>query len=255
MGREYWLSIYNQGVTKAPLMTGHGESFFHTTMWSVVLRAGGEDDPARKEALDRLSRLYWRPLYIYCLAGGRTRADAEDLTQGFFAHLLAKDSFRLADPNRGKFRSFLLSSFKNYITGEHWRMRADKRGGGVLHVPLDHGVGEVPDGLSGGGVSPELAYDIGWARDLLARATTRLRSEMEELDKLEWFELVAGQRAGASYASIATEMHSTEEAVKSFAKRLRRRFREILEEAIADTVDSPEALIEEMAYLARLLRK
>lgn len=224
-------------------------------MWSVVLRAGGEDTPARNDALEQLTRLYWHPLYVYCLASGRTHADAEDLTQGFFARLLARDTFRLADPDRGKFRSFLLVSFKNYISGESWRLRAAKRGGGAAHVPLDLAMLDQIQGSGSCGISPEVAYDIRWARELVARGTLRLKAEMEALGKLEWFELIAGHRSGDSYLSIAGQLSSTEEAVKSFAKRLRRRFREILEEAIADTVSSPEALIEEMAYLARLLRK
>lgn len=227
---------------------------FQTTMWSVVLRAGHADEVRKHEALDKLCQLYWRPLFIYCLGHGRSPEDAEDLTQGFFAHLLARDTLRIADPERGRFRSFLLVSLKRYIAGEWDRSRAARRGGGAVHFSFDVEFDSsrlVPPSPE---ISPDQAYDRQWALDLVARTTGKLKSEIEASGKSRWFTLIAGTREAASYAEIARDLGITEEAVKSYAKRLRRRFRELLEMEVADTVGSPDEIAAEMAYLAELLR-
>ncbi len=237
------------------MMSDHGDARFHTTMWSMVLRAGTADGKPQQVALEQLCRLYWRPLHVYCLGQRRSKADADDLTQGFFAYFLAKNALRVADPNRGRFRSFLLTSFKNFMAGEADRLGAIRRGGGVVHLSFDIDLNESSLLPIASENSPEMAYDRQWAHDLVARATEQLREEMIAAGKIRWFELVAGQQAGTPYSAIALEVGTTEEAVKSFAKRMRKRFREILEVNVADTVDSPEALAEEMAYLAELLRK
>jgi DNA-directed RNA polymerase specialized sigma24 family protein len=229
------------------------DSRFHTTLWSVVLRAGNGDEIPKQSALDHLCHLYWKPLFVYCLGQGRSREDAEDLTQGFFAYLLAKDSLRVADPDRGRFRSFLLTSFKHYIAGEGDRCRAARRGAGAVHLSFDVDFNEsnlCPSATS----APEIAYDRQWALDLVSRATDTLRAEIQTTGKSRWFDLVVGSEVSASYAAAAADLGTTEEAVKSFAKRTRRRFREILEASIADTVGSPDELAGEIAYIASLLR-
>lgn len=227
---------------------------FQTTMWSVVFRAGNADEVPKHEALNHLCRLYWKPLFVYCLGHGRSLEDAEDLTQGFFSHLLARDTLRIADPERGRFRSFLLVSLKRYIAGEWDRSRAARRGGGAVHLSFDMDFDAsrlVPPSPE---LSPERAYDQQWALDLVARATEKLKSEIDASGKNRWFTLIAGVGATAPYAEIARDLATTEEAVKSFAKRLRRRFRELLEIEVADTVGSPDEIAGEMAYLAELLR-
>jgi len=227
---------------------------FHTTLWSVVFRAGSGDDSPKQAALDQLCQLYWRPLFVFCLGQGRSRQDAEDLTQGFFLHLLAKDCLRVADPLRGRFRSFLLTSFKHFISGETDRSRAARRGGGVVHLSFDVDFSNPELLPASTGHTPELAYDRQWALDLVERATQRLRDEYRSREKSRWFELTVGSAAGRPYADVAAELATTEEAVKSFAKRTRRRFRELLEIEIADTVSCPTEIPAEMAYLAELLR-
>jgi DNA-directed RNA polymerase specialized sigma24 family protein len=231
-------------------------SSFHTTLWSVVLRAGGPDDALKHSAMSELCRLYWKPLFVFCLRQGRRVEDAEDLTQAFFAHLLARDVLRVVDPARGRFRGFLLTSFKHFIAGEGDRARAARRGGGAVHLSFDvdfkaAGLLLLPPSAE---LSPERAFDRQWALDLVDRATVSLRTEYEAAGKARWFELVAGPSAGTAYADVAAELQSTEEAVKSFAKRARKRFRELLEREIADSVGSPEDAAEEMAYLAEVLR-
>ncbi len=230
------------------------DSQFQTTLWSVVLRAGGPDDPPQRAALGRLCQMYWKPLFVYCLGQRRRVEDAEDLTQAFFGQLLARDTLRVADPARGKFRAFLLTSFKHFIADEGDRARAARRGGGVAQLSFDADFIEAYRLPASAEISPERAYDRQWAHDLVARATVALRSEYAAMGKARWFEWVAGRDAGASYQTVASELGCTEDAVKSFAKRARRRFKELLESEIADTVASPAEAVEEMAYLVELLR-
>jgi RNA polymerase sigma-70 factor (ECF subfamily) len=230
------------------------DSRFQTTLWSVVLRAGGADEAPKHAALSELCRLYWQPLLVFCLGQGRRREDAEDLTQAFFAHLLAHDTLRVADPDRGRFRAFLLTSFKHFIAGETDRQRAAKRGGGAVHLSFDVDFQDARLLPPSAELSPERAYDRQWATDLVARATAALQAETVAAGKARWFELVAGPGSGAAYSAVAAELGTTEDAVKSFAKRTRRRFRELLEREVADTVGSPEEAAEEMAYLVELLR-
>lgn len=231
-----------------------GEARFQTTLWSVVLRAGREDEAPKQAALGELCRLYWRPLLVFCLRHGRRMEDAEDLTQGFFAHLLAHDTLRVADPNRGRFRGFLLTSFKHFMAGEVERERAAKRGGGAVHLSFEVDFKDARLLPAAAEVSPERAYDRQWANDLVARATAALRAEAAAAGKERWFELVAGPDSGAAYTTVAAALGTSEDAVKSYAKRIRRRFRELLEREIADTVGSPEDAAEELAYLVELLR-
>jgi RNA polymerase sigma-70 factor (ECF subfamily) len=230
------------------------EARFQTTMWSVVLRAGAGDEQPKQAALARLCSLYWKPLYVYCLSKGLKPMDAEDLTQGFFARLLAQDTLRVADPARGRFRAFLITSFKHFIAGEGDRARAERRGGGAVHFSFDVDFQNAALPLHSPGLSPECAFDRQWAWDLVERATSSLRAEYETAGKGDWFERIVGPSAGTAYADLAVELSSSEDAVKSFAKRARRRFREILEGEIADTVSSPEDAAAEMAYLVELLR-
>lgn len=231
-----------------------GNSRFQTTLWSVVLRAGGSEDQPKQAALSHLCRLYWKPLFVFCLGKGRSIQDAEDLTQAFFAHLLARDSLRVADPSRGRFRAFLLTSFKHFIADEGDRSRAARRGGGAVHLSFELDFKESEQLRASRDLTPERAYDLQWAHDLVARATAALRREHEVAGRSRWFDLIAGADSGASYQTVAQELATTEDAVKSFAKRARRRFRELLETEIADTVGSPAEASEEMAYLIDLLR-
>lgn len=236
------------------MKTQSSASRFQTTLWSVVFRAGGGEDAPKQEALDQLCRLYWKPLFVYCLGKGLKAEDAEDLTQTFFASLLAKDTLRVADPARGRFRAFLLTSFKHFIAGEGDRARAMRRGGNAVHFSFDVDFAGLALPINSPELTPERAYDRQWALDLIERATAALRTEHQRTGKGEWFERIVGPSAGTAYAELAAELSSTEDAVKSFAKRARRRFRDILEHEIANTVGSPEDLADEMAYLVELLR-
>jgi DNA-directed RNA polymerase specialized sigma24 family protein len=227
---------------------------FLTTRWSMVRCAGFAGDRLGSAAREEFCRLYWKPLFVFCLRQGHQPADAEDFTQSFLSDFLARESLRVADPERGRFRSFLLVSFKRHIGDERDRKDAARRGGGRRHLSLDHGIARELLPIHAG-TSPEEAYDRQWALDLVGRATASLREECGAYGRAEWFDQIAGPQACDNYASLAARFLTTEDALKSFAKRLRRRFRQLLEREIADTVRSPEDVVEEMAYLAALLRK
>lgn len=231
------------------------ESRFQTTSWSLVIRAGADDTFLKQGALADLCRLYWKPLFVFCLGSGRQPQDAEDLTQAFFAHLLSRDSLRVADPERGRFRSFLLTSFKHFIAGEWDKSQAVKRGGGIPHISFDATADGSGLPIASQDLSPEEAYDLQWAHDVVGRATDLLCAEVVLSGKDRWFDLIAGPEAGAPYQEVAVELSTTLDAVKSFAKRTRQRFRALLEREIADTVSSPREAALEIAWLAELLRR
>lgn len=238
----------------APMKRNGDNSRFETTKWSIVLRAGGGDAAGRTEAFGRLCHLYWRPLFVYCLGKGMKTEDAEDLTQSFFAWMISRETLRVADPERGRFRGFLLTTFKHFIAGEWDRARAARRGGGVTHVSFDVDFRNSQTLASCPRLSPERAFDRQWALDLVGRAMAALEKEHQVLGKSEWFDRIVGPGSGASYLVLAADLETTEDAIKSFAKRARRRFRDLLEREIADTVDSPEEAADEMLYLSELLR-
>ncbi len=220
----------------------------------MILSAADEASPQAQKALDQLCCLYWRPLFVYCCGLGHSKANAEDLTQGYFAQIMARGALRFADPERGKFRTFLLSSFKNYLTDVHRKGGAEKRGGGAVHVSFEMDVTDPSLLCVSAEAGPERAFDQQWAQDVVRRATEGLRREYADIGKGEWFELVAGDQAGPNYQALAERFGSTEDAIKSFALRVRKRFRALLEREIADTVSTPEEIPSEMAYLAELLR-
>lgn len=227
------------------------DSRFPETHWSMVFQAGEDGHP---QALNELCRLYWRPLFSYCCGAGRGAPDAEDLTQGYFAQLLARGSLRLADPDRGRFRTFLLSSFKNYLTDMHRQHTAAKRGGEIAHLSFEMGAQDAGLMPVAPGLSPELAFDRQWAHDVVRRATEALRTEYANAGREDWFEAVAGDKAGVSYHELAAQFGTTTDALKSFALRLKRRFRALLEQEVANSVATPDEIPGEMAYLAELLK-
>jgi RNA polymerase sigma factor (sigma-70 family) len=217
----------------------------------MVLQAGSA---GRAAALEELCRLYWRPLFCYCRIAGHPEADAEDLTQGYFEHLLSREAIGRADPARGRFRTFLLSSFRNYQTDLHRQRTAARRGGGQVHLSLEKDVADSPLTPPSAELSPELAFDRQWASDLIQRAKDLLKAEQSHAGRGEWYERVV-LHAGQDYASLAPELDTTVAALKTYAHRVRQRFRALVERQVADTVASPDDLAEEMRYLSHLLRQ
>jgi len=230
---------------------------FATTRWTMVNAAGGTSDAHSRKALTELCQIYWPPLYGYLRRRGHDREEAEDLTQGFFARLLERNDIREADPLRGRFRGFLLTSLKRYVINEHERATAAKRGG-RLPLVLDFDTAEqtYARGL-GSDDTPDRVFDRNWAALCLDRALTSLRAEHHDAGKGAMADaLLPYLTEGGnlpSYREIAAQLDVSEGAVKVSVHRLRRRFGAILRLQIADTVLSPEEADDEMRELIRVV--
>ncbi len=227
---------------------------FASTRWSLVAAAGQRDSPESAAALASLCQLYWYPLYAYARRRLPTPEDAQDLTQGFFAVLLEKEYLRQADRQRGSFRSFLLTAFKHYLAKERDRANAQKRGGGLAHLPLDFQAGERRYQLEPThAADAEALYERRWALTLLEQTLARLRDELTRAGKERWFEALkatlTGEDAPRPYAELAGELGVSAEAVKVTVYRLRRRYAELLRTEIAQTVGSEAEVEDELRSL------
>jgi len=227
---------------------------FATTHWSVVVQAGESDSPHAAEALARLCRAYWYPLYAHVRRQGHTVQDAQDLTQEFFARLLERKYLRLADRNRGRFRTFLLTSLKHFLINEWSKANSEKRGGGRQTVSLD---AEEPESRFRAepvdNRSPDKAFERRWALVLLERVLDQLQGEFAAVERTQLFEELKSSLTGdggeCSYAEIGLRLGMSEGNLKVTVHRLRRRYRELLREEIARTVEDPVAVDEEMRDL------
>ena len=229
-----------------------------TTHWSVVLQAGKGDSPAASAALEELCRTYWYPIYAYVRRQGHSSEDARDLVQGFFAELLAKGFPRGATPERGKFRSFLLASLRNFLVDQHRQASAAKRGGGRFAISLEQAQAEERFCLEPHhNLTPERLYERAWARTLLDRARSRLRQEYSAAGKAHlYFALKDFPLAGKSERSFqqaATELEMTVPGLKSAVHRLRARYRDLVREEVAQTVADPAELKEEARHLIAVI--
>jgi RNA polymerase sigma factor (sigma-70 family) len=235
----------------------HG-AVFATTHWSVVLQAGSGDSPQAAEALERLCRTYWYPIYAFVRRQGRSPEDAQDLTQDFFAHLLAKDFPCGATPQRGRFRSFLLAALRHFLVDQNRHARAAKRGGGQRLISLDEGNAEARfQGEPHDDGTPEKLYERGWAQTLLDRAEARLRGEYSAVGKGELYERLKSfplaEKAEGSFSQAAAQLGVSESALKSAVHRLRARYRELVREEVAQTVADPAELEQEARHLIAVI--
>jgi RNA polymerase sigma factor (sigma-70 family) len=230
---------------------------FVTTHWSVVLTAGRSDTTRAQDALAKLCQTYWHPLYAYIRRRGQSPEDAEDLTQGFFAHLLAHNAVATVSRDKGRFRSFLLASLNHFLSDEWDKARAQKRSAGKI-VSLDTKCAETwlsqqPSAT----LTPEKAFELRWAITLLEQVYQRLEAEHRQQGKGELFEALrttlAGPGNSAPYAELAARLALNEGAVKVAVHRLRQRYRTLLRETIAETVASEAEVEEELRYLMRVL--
>lgn len=233
---------------------------FHTTRWSVVLTAGASDPERARQALATLAHTYWPPLYHFARRRGAEPADAEDLVQGFFARLMERDAFATADPERGRFRGFLALGFQRYMADEHARATAKKRGGGVRTIPLDRSTAESTYTLEPVDPSstPEQEFERRWALTLLAGVLDRLRTEWTQAGRGGDFEVLAvhlgGQVPMPTHAETAEALDMTVGAVKVAVHRMRKRYRALLREAVAETVQDPADVDDELRHLVLALR-
>jgi RNA polymerase sigma factor (sigma-70 family) len=235
-----------------------GSSAFPTTRWTLVVAAG---DPQRKEARSALVSLcenYWYPLYAYLRRRGYPADQAQDLTQEFFIRLLEGRYLDRADPEKGRFRSFLLVSLKFFVADEEDRLRARKRGGGML-VPMELSSGEERyQREPAHGETPERIFERRWALSMLDRVMEKLRKEYILHGRPEHFERLKGFLLGqpdAPYAALARDMNTSEGALKVAIHRLRKRYRELFRLEIADTVADPAEVESELRFLAAVLSK
>jgi RNA polymerase sigma factor (sigma-70 family) len=225
-----------------------------------VLAAGEKSSaPGTLAALEKLCRAYWFPLYAFARRQGNTPEDAQDLTQDFFARLLEKNYLSKADPDRGKFRTFLLQSLKNFLVNDWKRAGRLKRGGDLEFLSIDTNAAEdryaaeAPEEFN-----PDAEYETRWAVTLIEQVLTALRQEFNEADKARLFEelkgFVWGDKSAASYAEIAGHLHLSEGNVKVAVHRLRQRFRELLRAEVANTVARPEDIDGELRHLIGVLK-
>jgi len=228
--------------------TGH----FVATRWTIVLAAGHGESPQAGRALEELCQAYWYPLYAYVRRRGYESHEAEDLTQEFFARLLAKGYLADVDREKGRFRSFLLASLKHFLANEWDRARAQKRGGGQTLISLDAETRYQCEPVDE--ASADKLLDRAWAVALLDEVLARLEAENDprQFAALKPF-LTAGQET-IPYAEVAGTLGTTEGAVKVAVHRLRKRYRALLREEIAHTVASPSEIDEELRYLFAAFR-
>jgi RNA polymerase sigma-70 factor (ECF subfamily) len=248
--------MMGQGSVEAP---GAVDSpLFATTHWSVVLAAAHQATPEAAAALEQLCRSYWQPLYAYVRRRGYGPEEAQDLTQEFFARFLAKGSFSLADPARGRFRTFLLSSLQSFLTDDWRRAHREKRGGGAFVLPWDTVDAEAWCAEeSTHSTSPERAYDEHWAITLLERVLREMQQDYARTGKEQLFialqDFLWGSEASASYPALAKDLAMTEGSLRVAVHRLRENYRERLRAEVAHTVSDPGEIDGELRHLINMV--
>jgi RNA polymerase sigma-70 factor (ECF subfamily) len=234
--------------------------WFATTHWSVVLAAGHDSSPGAQEALEKLCGAYWYPLYAYVRRQGRSAEDAQDLTQAFFAKLLEKKSLRHAQKERGRFRTFLLTSLKNFLSHEWERAQSAKRGGGSIHLSWDQTSAEERYQLEPvSDLTPDRVFEQRYALTVFQQALNRLRDESVTDGKSERFEqlkaFLTDEPTPGAYKAVAERLGMSPDSVAVSVHRLRQRYAELVREGIAQTVDGPAEVQEELRYLIGLVGK
>ena len=227
---------------------------FATTHWSVVLQAGESASSQGAVALEKLCRTYWYPLYAFIRRQGHAEADAQDLTQEFFARLLAGNTFRTVDARKGKFRTFLLAALGHFLANAREHAQAAKRGGGQTIISLDVITAEQLHRLEpASDLSPDKLFDQRWAMTLLEVAVGQLQEEMATTGKGRQFEalkpFLTNEPSDGEYAIIGRRIGSPGPSVAVTVHRLRQRYRELVRTAVAHTVSSPTEVEEEMRHL------
>ncbi len=237
---------------------------FATTRWSLILVGAGFESGEQQasEALAELCRTYWRPVFSFIQRRGYSSDDARDLTQDFFLMILEKNWLRDADKNRGRFRSFLLGSVQNFLGHATERKQAQKRGGGLHFVPWEEWMADAVAQESmmnqaWEALPPEGFFDLRWATTVVDQAMRRLREECEAKGRLRLFETLsdhlAAERSETSYANLAASLNIAETMVKKQLHNLRQRYRWLLREEVAQTVENPAEVDDEIRYLCSAL--
>jgi RNA polymerase sigma-70 factor (ECF subfamily) len=231
---------------------------FATTHWSVVLAAGKNNSDGAQTALETLCRAYWYPIYVYVRRKGHGPQSAEDLTQEFFAQLISKEHLKMADRNKGKFRTFLLAMLDYFLAREWSRAHRQKRGGQFAFISLDQQSPEDRYRIEPqDNETPEKNFDRQWALTVLERTMNALEQEYTSSGKTDFFRetkslLTAGPETG-TYVEISNRLGLSEGAMRVAVHRLRQRYGELLSSEIAQTVEQPADVQEEIRYLLSVL--
>lgn len=235
---------------------------FSTTRWSVILAAGADSGEAARIALAHLCQLYWRPIFAFICRHGHSMTDAQDLTQDFFLTVLEGDLLQRADPDRGRFRSLLLKALQNFLFDTRDKKQAKKRGGELEFVSWDDWMAEAPSHLrlspsALDSATPERLFDIRWAATIVEQALARLREECEARGRRRVFDALSGSlaadRTEISYADLATQLGVESTMVKRLLHQLRVRYRALLREEVARTVEREEEVEDEIRHLCAAL--
>jgi len=245
-------------VKETPGTLQDGGASFATTHWSVVAQSALTDVPEAANALAQLCEMYWPPIYSFIRRRGYSPADAQDLTQSFFAYFLRTKAYTRTDKLHGKFRSFLLASVKNFLFDNWDRDQAIKRGADFQFVSLDQETAEAfYDAAAASDSTAERVFDAGWARTLTTGALNSLREEFQTEGKLKLFEqlksFLTGGSTHPSYDETSARMGLPRATTKTHVHRLRQRYREIVRREIARTVSVPHEIDEELRYLCNVL--
>jgi RNA polymerase sigma-70 factor (ECF subfamily) len=237
---------------------------FATTRWSLILSAAHSDSEEQKarDALEELCRIYWRPVFAFVCRRGYSTEDAQDLTQDFFVKILEGNWLEHADVNRGRFRTLLLTSLQHFLVNAAERRHTRKRGGGVEFISWDDWMAEAPSQLSISAraldsLPAERLFDLRWATTVVEQALRRLREECEGKDRLRLFYALSRhlieERDEVSYAKLSAALGVTESAVKNLLHAMRHRYRCLLRDEVAHTVESPAEIQGEIRYLCAAL--
>jgi len=229
-----------------------------TTQWSQVLAARDGSDTEARAALESLCETYWQPLYAYIRAQGYGPEEARDLTQGFFAEFLERDFLASVDPEKGRFRAFLLASLRHFLSHERDRARALKRGGGVTTLPLDVEAGEAGYGIEPAEeMTPVDIFERRWAMTVLDHAAARLQQESGEFGRSQFAQLkqyLISAELQVPYRETASALGISESAVKSAVHRFRKRLGQCLRAEVAETVSAPSEVDDEVRHLLAVVK-
>jgi RNA polymerase sigma-70 factor (ECF subfamily) len=237
-----------------------GGAPFHTTHWTLVLRARQtQSDTSAQKALSNFCEAYWPPLYAFLRHRGHASPEAQDLVQGFFAHMLQQNTLSRADQEKGRLRTFLLGSLQNFLFNEYDRARALKRGGGQKIVSIDDHLPEAEASMMATmHLTDSAAYDLAWASNIVKRAWEQLQNAFEAEGKAEWFEVLRPFVAGGGKTPLSQEEAAKQLGVpiatlRTWLSRLRQRYREALRTEVASTVSDPAEVDQELHYLYQIL--
>ncbi len=238
-----------------------GDAQFGTTQWTQIVNAVAEDEPEEaRRALAILCQSYWFPLYAYARRKGNQPADAEDVTQGFLLNMLEKNWLERADRSKGKFRTFLLTCFDRYLYGEYDKASALKRGGDCEILPLDDGEAESKFALAARSErSPEEAYDLAWATEVLRRTLERLKEHYAERGNADLYDalcpMLVGEAEYGQLAEAAASLGLEPGSVRVASSRMRQKYRELLLAEVTQTVANSDAAKEEYQQISEILRR